>query len=264
MKYVVVTGAYGGMGKSVVKELVKNGYHVFALDKTVEEPKDCITPIEVDITCDKSVNLAFEKVKAITDNIYAILHFAGIYTLDSLVEMNEEKFIKAFDVNLFGAYRVNKAFISLLKDGSKILITTSELANLNPLPFTGVYAVTKSALDKYASSLRMEVQLLGVKVIVLRPGAVDTGMIDVSMRELDKFTENTKMYSCNAKRFKNIVEKVEARKISTQKLAKKTLKILNKKRPKQTYSINRNPLLIMLNVLPKGLQSKIIKKVLKP
>ena len=47
----------------------------------------------------------------------------------------------------------------LLKKGSKIIITTSELAPLDPVPFTGSYAVTKGALDKYAYSLRMELQL---------------------------------------------------------------------------------------------------------
>ena len=64
----------------------------------------------------------------------------------------------------------------MLKNGSKILITTSELAPLDPLPFTGIYAVTKGALDKYAYSLRMELQLLGMRVSVLRAGAVDTGI----------------------------------------------------------------------------------------
>ena len=191
------------------------------------------------------------------------MHFAGIYALDSLVEISEEKFLRIFEVNLFGVFRINKTFIPLLKNGSKILITTSELAPLAPLPFTGLYAITKSALDKYAYSLRMELQLLGVKVCVLRPGAVDTGMISVSTRELDAFCDNTKLFSCNATRFKRIVDGVEARKIPTQKIADKSLKIICKKHPKQVYKINRNPLLLLLNALPKTWQTKIIKLILK-
>ncbi len=263
MKYVLVTGAYGGMGKKVVETLKNNYFHIFALDKVVSEPEEFVTPIQADLTDEKSVKNAFEKVKSITNELYAIAHFAGIYSLDSLIEMGEEKFVKAFDVNLFGAFRINKAFVPLLKSGGRILITTSELAPLSPLPFTGLYAVTKSALDKYAYSLRMEVQLLGIKVSVLRPGAVDTGMIDKSTRELDAFCDNTKSYSCNATRFKNIVNRVEARKISTQKIANKTLKILTAKRPRQVYEINRNPLLLLLNALPKTWQTKIIKLILK-
>lgn len=263
MKYVLVTGAYGGMGKSVTEELANAGYGVFALDKTVGEGSENIFPLQADLTNMDDIVKAFESVSAVTSELYAIVHFAGIYSLDSLVEMNEEKFCRIFNINLFGVYRVNKTFLPLLKRGSRIVITTSELAPLDPLPFTGIYAITKSALDKYAYSLRMEVQLLGIKVSVLRPGAVDTGMLGVSTSELDKFCDNTKIYSCNAKRFKSIVDKVEAKKIPAKKIGLKTVKILAKKNPKQVYKINRNPLLLMLNALPRRMQTAIIRKILK-
>jgi NAD(P)-dependent dehydrogenase (short-subunit alcohol dehydrogenase family) len=220
-------------------------------------------PIETDLTDENSVKSAYETVKNVTDELYAILHFAGIYTLDSLVEIGEESFCRTFDVNVFGVYRVNKTFLPLLKSESRVLITTSELAPLEPLPFTGLYAVTKSTLDKYAYSLRMELQLLGVKVIVLRPGAVQTDMLGVSTTALDRFCENTKLYSCNAKRFKKIVESVEARNVPPEKIAKMALKIINLNRPKYVYKLNRNPLLLLLNVLPRRMQTWIIKQVLK-
>ncbi len=263
MKHVLVTGAYGGMGKAVVEKLKNAGFCVFALDREVKEEEQNVIPVKVDITDYRSVENAFEKVRAMTDNLFAIIHFAGIYALDSFVEMSEEKFCRAFDVNLFGAFRVNKVFLPLLKQGSRIIITTSELAPLAPLPFTGVYAVTKSALDKYAYSLRMEVQLLGIKVSVLRPGAVKTDMLGVSTSQLEDFCNNTKIYKCNAERFKEIVDRVEARNIPAQKIADKTLKILKAKKPRQVYNINRNPLLLLLNALPKSMQTSIIKKILK-
>ena len=263
MKFVLVTGAYGGMGKAVVSALKNAGYSVFALDKRVEAPQKNVYPIEADLTDENSVQSAFETVRSVTDKLFAVLHFAGIYTLDSLVEISDESFSRAFEINLFGAFRVNKIFLPLLEKGGRIVITTSELAPLDPLPFTGLYAITKSALDKYAYSLRMELQLLGISVSVLRPGAVDTGMLGVSTAALDKFCENTKLYSCNAERFKRIVEGVEARNVPPEKVAKKTLKILKAKRPKQVYTLNRNPLLLLLNLLPRRLQTWIIKQILK-
>ena len=263
MKYIVVTGAYGGMGYAAVKTLRDKGYYVFALDRKVKDGEEGVMPIEVDLTDEAAVNDAFLKVKAVTDRVYAIVHFAGMYNLDSLVEMSEESFKRIFDVNVFIAYRVNKAFMPLLGKGSRIVITTSELAPLDPLPFTGIYAVTKAALDKYAYSLRMEVQLLGISVVVLRPGAVDTGMLGVSIAALDRFTDGTELYSCNAKRFKHIVESVEAKSVKAEKIGKKTVKILGKKRPKLVYKVNRNPLLLLLNVLPDRLATFIIKKILK-
>ena len=263
MKYIIVTGAYGGMGYAAVKALRGRGYHIFALDRRVRDAEDGITPIEVDLTDRSDVERAYNEIKAITDSVYAIVHFAGIYDLDSLVEMSEESFRRIFEINVFAAYRVNKTFLPLLSRGSRIVITTSELAPLDPLPFTGIYAITKSALDKYAYSLRMEVQLLGISVSVLRPGAVDTGMLGVSTAALDRFTENTKLYSCNAKRFKSIVEGVEARKVHADKIGSKTVKILEAKRPKHVYKINRNPLLLLLNILPPRFSTFIIKLILK-
>lgn len=263
MKNVLVTGAYGGMGLATVTELENKGYRVFALDRRVGETRENIIPIEADITSEKSVKDAFDKVFSMADGLYAIIHFAGIYMLDSLVEMDDESFRKIFDVNLRGAYLINKTFLPLLKKGSRILITTSELAPLDPLPFTGIYAVTKAALDKYAYSLRMEAQLLGIGVSVLRAGAVDTGMLGASTAALDRFVENTKLYFCNAKRFKGIVNGVEARSVPASKIAKKSAKIIAKKSPEFAYKINRNPLLILLNLLPKGMQCRIIGRILK-
>ena len=75
----------------------------------------------------------------------------------------------------------------------------------------------KEPFSRYAYSLRMELQLLGVFVTVLRPGAVKTDMLGVSTTALDRFCENTKLYACNAKRFKRIVEGVEAKNIPPEK-----------------------------------------------
>ena len=78
MKYVIVTGAYGGMGYAAVKALRDSGYYVFALDRKVKDAEDGIMPIEVDLTDLGAIEAAFEKVKAVTDSVYAIVHFAGM------------------------------------------------------------------------------------------------------------------------------------------------------------------------------------------
>lgn len=260
---ILITGAYGGMGRATANALSEMGYRVFALDKTVREGSESIIPIEADITSEERVREAFDKISSMTDSLSAVIHFAGIYMMDSLVEMEGSEFKKIFDVNLGGAFLVNKTFLPLMKLGARIIITTSELAPLDPLPFTGIYAVTKAALDKYAYSLRMELQLKKIDVCVLRAGAVDTGMIGASTDALDRFNKKTKLYVCNADRFKRIVDSVEAKSIAPEKIAQKTIKILHKKKTKFAYSVNRNPLLLMLGILPKRLQLWIIKLVLK-
>lgn len=263
MKYVVVTGASGGMGRKTVELLVKNGFCVFALDKKTGEPKENVIWLETDVTDEASVAEAARRVNEVTGELYAIIHFAGIYALDSFIEIETAQLERIFKINLFGAMLVNKIFSGFLKVGGRIVMTTSELAALNPLPFTGIYAVTKAALDKYAFSLAMEMQLIGVSVSVLRAGAVKTDMLGVSTSALDRFCQTTKLYTYNAARFKKIVDMVEAKCVPPEKIAEKIFKILKKKTPRFAYSINRNPLLLLLNILPKGLQLKIIRRILK-
>ena len=263
MQYVLVTGAYGGMGRKTVELLNAQGFCVFALDRAVGDPEPGVIPLKADLTDEASVQAALDQVRAVTDSLFAIVHFAGIYLLDSLVEIDSAQFRQAFQVNLLSAFLVNRLFLPLLHRGSRIIMTTSELAPLDPLPFTGIYAVTKAALDRYAYSLRMELQLLGISVSVIRAGAVDTGMLGASTRALDRFCAETKLYACNAARFKAIVESVEARRIPPEKIAQKALSILRKKRPGFAYPINRNPLLLLLNALPKRLQLWAIRQVLR-
>ncbi len=251
------------MGRATVELLKNQDYLIFALDKKIGKAEENVIPIETDITSEESIKSALGVVKKHTDKLDFIVHFSGIYMLDSLVEMDDESFCHIFHVNLRGAFLINKTFLPLLSRGSRILITTSELAPLAPLPFTGIYAVTKSALDQYAYSLCMELQLLGIQVSVLRAGAVKTNMLGVSTDALERFCEKTDLYTCNAKRFRQIVERVEARCIPPRKLAKKVINILNKRKSSFAYSINRNPLLLLLNVLPKRMQLWIVGMILR-
>ena len=151
----------------------------------------------------------------------------------------------------------------LLHRGSRIIITTSELAPLAPLPFTGIYAVSKTALDRYAYALQMELQLLGISVSVIRAGAVSTDMLDASVAALNQFCKKTKLYSCNAARFQKIVASVESRRVPPQKIAQKAACILQKKHPKFAYAFNRNPLLILMNILPQPMQFYLIRRILR-
>lgn len=262
MRYVIISGANGGMGHATAKMLANAGYFVFALDLKPCPSEERIFPISVDITNEDSVSSAISVIREHTSEIYAVLHFAGVYMLGSLVEMGEDELLRAFEINVLGAARLNRLALPLLSSGSRVIITSSELAPLDPLPFTGLYAITKSTLEKYAYSLRMELQLLGISVSIIRPGAVKTAMLGVSCDALERFCNSTELYSCNAKRFKQIVDGVEARNVAPEKVARKAMTALRAKHPRYVYRINRNPLLLLLNVLPNRLQTFIIRMIL--
>jgi len=262
MKSAIVTGVAGGMGHAAARRLIEDGFAVFGLDIHRPEELPGMTFIKADLTDAASVEEARRQVAASTEQIDCIVNLAGMYDLGSLVEMDEAEFLRIFDVNLFAVYRVNKAFLPLLGKGGRVLITSSELAPLDPLPFTGIYGVTKAAVEKYAYSLRMELQLLGCRVIVLRPGAVDTGLLDVSTKRLGDFCAGTTRYACNAQRFRRIVDRVEARKVPPEKVAALISRALGARRPRYVYKINRNPLLLLLSALPDHWQCGVIKKLL--
>ena len=263
MRSVLITGAAGGMGRAAAELFCSRGFRVFALDKKSCPAVDDLIPLTADLTDPAAVAAAFEQVRSRTAELWGILHLAGVYRLDSLAEMEPAAFEEAFRINLGAAFLVNKTFLPLLGEGSRVILVTSELAVRDPLPFTGIYGITKKALDAYAYSLGMELQLLGIRVSVLRAGAVDTGMLGESTRQLDRFCRGTKLYSCNAARFKEIVDRVEARRIPPSKLAEKLWRIGNARRPRFAYSLNRNPLLILLDALPVRTRFFLIRKLLK-
>lgn len=262
MNWILVSGAGGGMGRAFVRIMAEQGYTVFALDRTPCRAQENVIPLTADVTDEQSLQAAARIVCGYTKRLFAIVHFAGLYRMDSLIEMESAAFSEIFSVNLCGAAALNRVFFPFLSAGSRILITTSELAPLLPLPFTGIYAASKAALDRYAYALRMELQLRGISVSVLRAGAVKTDMLGASVSQLERFCAKTELYRCNAARFRSIVNHVEAKHIPPEKLARFAAKILRKKRPCFAYAINRNPLLLLFSVLPSRLQFFLIRKIL--
>ena len=260
MKNILITGASGGMGKVATNYLADQGMHIYALDIKPLEEAENVTSFICDLTKKDEVKRVKEELKNI--KLDAIIHLVGTYKMDSLIEIPEESFRKIFDINFHSIYLVNKYFFELLNPNSKIVMISSELAPLDPLPFNGLYSLTKSLLEQYAVSLRQELNLLGHQVIIVRPGAIATGMIDESVTSVKEMVKDTKLYQEYVANFCKIVEANESKTVEPIKIAKLINKVLRKKKPKLLYSLNRNPKLILLSMLPKRTQLWIIKKML--
>ncbi len=263
MKSALITGAAGGMGLAAAKRLLAEGYTVCGVDIRESEGLEGVAFIRADLTDPEAAKRLRAFIEEKGERLDCIVCMAGIYDLGSLVELDEERIRRIFEVNLFASVRLIRELLPLLREGGRIVLVSSELAPLDPLPFTGIYGITKAAVEKYAFSLRMELQLLGYKVIVLRPGAVDTGLLGVSTRRLEEFVRGTGLYRCNAERFRRIVDGVEARRIPPERVADTLVRALSVRRPRYVYKLNRNPLLLLLNAMPDGLQCRIISAILK-
>ena len=264
MKCVLISGAASGIGKATKKYFLDNGYFVIAIDinKIDDENKNVIN-LRCDITNIYDI-LAVNKY-LIDNNIKldAIINIAGIHKIASFIESDYNAFKQVINVNLLGTINVNKTLYPSLKSDGRIIIVTSEVASLDPLPFNGLYNVSKTALDSYAQSLRQELNLLNQKVITIRPGAINTPLSDNSLVDIDNLSNETKLYNKQAKKFLSISKKFMGTPLSPMKLAKKIYKVTNKKHPKYIYNVHRNFGLILLSILPKRLQCFIIKLLLK-
>ncbi len=263
MKTVLLIGAGGGMGSACARILTQNGFSVIGFDQKSTKAPDCVRMIPYDATDPGSLASAKAALAAEGVHLDAIAYMAGIYDTDSLIEIDEARMRRIFAINVFGAYETVKAFFPMLNAHGRIVFITSELAPLDPLPFTGLYGITKGTLEHYAFSLAMELQLLDVAVSVIRPGAVETPLLDRSVERIESFTANTAHYPDQAERFLRVTRAVESKSVPPEAVAKKLLRVLNAKQPRFLYTLNSSPLLKLYGILPKQWKLQAIKSYLK-
>lgn len=254
---VLITGAASGIGRATVDCFLARGHRVFGIDKMAAE--GCFA---ADITDEAALLRIRETLTAEGVSLDAIIHVAGMHIMASLVECDYDKMKKVVDVNLAGAILVNRVFHRCLKKDGRILIVTSEVAGLDPLPFNGLYNVTKTALDAYAQALRQELNLLGQKVIAVRPGAVETPLCSGSVKATADLADTTVLYQKQAKSFSGLAAKFMGKPIRAEKIAALLYKAATAKHPRCIYRKHRNPGLVLLNLLPKSWQCGIIKFLL--
>ena len=262
-KTVLITGVASGIGEAVKSKFLSDGYNVIGIDiKEVEEVENLIS-FGADIT--SSEDLKEIKNYCIEHNILleGIINIAGVHKMASFVETGFSDIKKLIDINLLGTMLVNHTFHSLLKAKGRIVIVTSEVASMDPMPFNGLYNVSKTALDSYAQGLRQELNLIDQKVITIKPGSIKTPLSKGSLDDTEKLASDTKLYAKQAGKFLKLTKKFMGKTISPDKVATLIFKAYHKKKPKLIYHINRNFYLTLLNILPKRLQCFIIKALLK-
>ncbi|MBE7087508.1 MAG: SDR family NAD(P)-dependent oxidoreductase [Clostridiales bacterium] len=264
MKTVLVTGASGGIGGAVTEYLSRNGIFVYALDLN-ERPfnSSFVKFVKMDVTNESDIKRVCAELQAGGVVLDAIINVAGIFLIDSFIEVDNKQLNDIFAVNFMGTVLVNKIFYPLLKKDGRVIITTSEVAPLDPMPFNGIYNVTKTALDSYSQALRQELNLLGQKVITVRPGAFNTNLSQGSLQKTKELTDKTVLYKKQSKNFYSIVKTFMGKPLPPEKIAKIYFKAVTVSRPKLIYKKHTNKLLKLLNILPKRLQCFIIKKLLK-
>ncbi|MBO5907371.1 MAG: SDR family NAD(P)-dependent oxidoreductase [Clostridia bacterium] len=259
---ILITGAASGIGRATAELYDREGHSVFAIDIQKISGTENIISYNADVTCEANIMRVIGEIHDTGVTLDAIVCVAGIHTMASLVEEDYAKIKRVVDVNLLGAMLVCRAAHPLLSERGRIVIVTSEVASYSPLPFNGLYNLTKVALDSYAEALRQELNLLGQRVITVRPGAVKTPLEASSMASTEALAEKTTLYKKQAKHFTHFVEKFTGKPTKPEKIASLIYSVTSKKHPRSAYSINRHIGLLLLSLLPHSLQCKIIKALL--
>ena len=259
---VLVTGAGNGIGKSVCEYYYSKGINVIGIAIIFNEEAPYPTFV-ADITNKESLQIVSDylnKNKIILD---AIVNIAGVFTIGSFIEHDFDKIKRVMDVNVLGTMLVNQIMYKHLSKKGRIIVTSSEVAPLDPMPFNGIYNVSKTAIDSYSQSLRQELNLLGQKVITIRPGAVKTNLSDGSLTKTLELTKNTVLYKEQSNNFYKLVKNFMGTPIAPIKMAKTYYKALVTKHPRYIYNKHRNPGLVLLSILPKKWQCAIVKALVK-
>ena len=263
-KCVLLTGANGGIGKEILISLLENDYEVISLDINDSNIKDMNTTfIKCDVSKKEDINNAFNLIKEKTDSLYAIINTIGIFKMESIIEGNEEHFKRMFDVNFFGVYLLNKIMFPLLNKGSRIINLTSEVARYSIQPFEAYYNLSKMTLDKYTDVLRRECNYLGIKVIKVQSGSMNTTLLKTASNEFDEMVNNSTHFEKPLRKLKYMMDR-ELRKTNNPKIISKLMiKILKKKHPRIRYRKKNSFALWFIGHLPEKWQDNIYKSVIK-
>ena len=258
---LLITGAVSGIGKAAAEYFTQRGHTVYGTDLS---PADIngVCCFSADITDADSLLKVKNHLQMNNIVLDAIINIAGIHMMASLVESDYRKMKQVIDVNLAGTMLVNRTFHECLAKDGRIIIVTSEVAGFDPMPFNGLYNVAKTALDSYAQALRQELNLIGQRVVTIRPGAVETPLSSGSMTATQTLADTTALYAKQAKNFAGLAAKFMGTPIKPEILAALIYKATTARHPKLIYKKHQNTGLVLLNTLPKRLQCAVIKLLL--
>jgi NAD(P)-dependent dehydrogenase (short-subunit alcohol dehydrogenase family) len=265
MKYALVSGANGGIGGAIVKQLLENGYEVFGCDIAPASAEVAgVHNLVVDITKRDSVEAAFAEVSAVTDKLDVIINAAGIMFMGSVIEEPAERFRKILDINVVGTYLMNEVFFPLIEKGrGRIINFSSEYGKYTTVPFNAFYTTSKHAIESYTDGLRRELKFLGIKVITIRPGAFKTNMEKGSADAFRQICEKTTHYQKTLSKLMPLLIDGTKNAKDPSVIAKVTLKAVLAKNPKRVYKSNHSFSVKFMSKLSMGMIDSIFYNMFK-
>jgi NAD(P)-dependent dehydrogenase (short-subunit alcohol dehydrogenase family) len=276
MKQVVITGVSTGIGHASVKFLLSRGFRVFGsvrsradADRLQREFGETFIPLLFDVTDEAAVLAEAEKVSQHlkTDTLDGLVNNAGIEVAGPLPHLPTDQFRHQLEVNLLGPFIVTKAFLPLLgadparKGNPGRIVNISSSSGKIAGPFTGAYAASKFGLEGFSESLRRELILFGIDVIIIGPGAIVTPIWQKSDTGLTERFRETPFVEALAK-FERYAAKEGASGFPAEVIGRAVWRALTTAKPKVRYAIvpNRLPNWIIPRLMPMRILDKLVAK----
>ncbi len=251
MKSVVVTGVSTGIGWGVTKVLTKKGIHVFGSVRKAEDGErlktefgDQFTPLLFDVTDEAAVAQAASTVREALNGktLFGLVNNAGIAAPGPVLNQPIDEFRNQLEVNIIGQVIVTQAFAPLLGVDKDLtgdpgrIVMISSVAGKNGAPFLGAYAASKHGLEGVAESLRRELMLFGIDVVVIGPGAVATKIWDKA-EEIDVTQYQNTEFAPALDRVKDYMIENGKKGFPPEKLGRAVWKALSTAKPKTRYAV---------------------------
>jgi len=174
-KAVLVTGASSGLGRAMTEMMASRGYFVYAgarKDKDMKELNaiENVQAVRLDVTKLEEIDAAVKTISDAGRGLYGLVNNAGVVVLMPLNETDEEDFHFQMNVNLYGPYRVTRAFAPLIIESKGRISTIGSIAGTLSSATWGPYSMSKHAMEAYSDALADEMKRFGVKVSLIEPG----------------------------------------------------------------------------------------------
>jgi len=174
-KSVLVTGASSGIGLKITEVLAERGVHVWAGARKEADLKrldamENVTSIRLDVTVQEEIDAAVNRISKDGRGLYGLVNNAGVAIVAPLIEVDEDDLQFQMNVNVFGPYRVTKAFAPLIIESKGRITTIGSISGILSGTLFGPYSMTKHAMEAYADSLAREMERFEVKVSIVEPG----------------------------------------------------------------------------------------------
>src|SRR5215510_4870930 len=193
MKSVVITGVSTGIGWGTTKVLIQKGFRVFGSVRKTQDAERLskefganFIPLIFDVTDEAAVQAGARQVQEQLngETLFGLVNNAGIAVPAPLIHQSTDDFRHQLEVNLVSVLIVTKAFVPLLGSDRSLTGNPGRIINMSSVggkrggPFLGAYVTSKHGLEGFSETLRRELMLYGIDVIIIGPGAIATPIWD--------------------------------------------------------------------------------------